>query len=94
MDRRFLVATGLLSALAFGATWVAAGTVSKVQSLPSPPEHDPLRALPVSVYYRNCDAARAAGAAPMRHGAPGYRAELDRDRDGVACEPYRRKVMF
>ena len=39
-------------------------------------------------YYRNCDAARAAGAAPLRRGQPGYRAELDRDGDGVACEPY------
>ena len=39
-----------------------------------------------SVYYRNCDAARAAGAAPLYRGEPGYRPELDRDGDGVACE--------
>ncbi|RYG85278.1 MAG: excalibur calcium-binding domain-containing protein [Alphaproteobacteria bacterium] len=39
-------------------------------------------------YYRNCDAARAAGVAPLRAGEPGYRSELDRDGDGVACEPY------
>ena len=37
-------------------------------------------------YYRNCAAARAAGAAPLRQGQPGYRAALDRDKDGVACE--------
>ncbi|WP_091556204.1 excalibur calcium-binding domain-containing protein [Micromonospora pattaloongensis] len=42
---------------------------------------------PRSVYYRNCDAVRAAGKAPLRRGAPGYRAGLDRDGDGVACEP-------
>lgn len=42
-----------------------------------------------SVYYPNCDAARAAGAAPIYAGQPGYRAALDRDGDGVACEPYR-----
>lgn len=41
------------------------------------------------VYYPNCDAARAAGAAPIRAGQPGYRAGLDRDGDGIACEPYR-----
>lgn len=41
------------------------------------------------VYYRNCDAARAAGAAPLRRGQPGYRVEMDGDRDGIACEPYR-----
>lgn len=38
------------------------------------------------VYYRNCTAARAAGAAPIHAGEPGYRAGLDRDHDGVACE--------
>ncbi|WP_435068489.1 excalibur calcium-binding domain-containing protein [Amycolatopsis thermoflava] len=39
-----------------------------------------------SVYYANCDAARAAGAAPIYVGEPGYRAALDRNKDGVACE--------
>jgi general secretion pathway protein G len=39
-----------------------------------------------TVYYANCTAARAAGAAPIRRGEPGYRAALDRDGDGVACE--------
>lgn len=42
-----------------------------------------------SAYYRNCAAARAAGAAPIYRGEPGYRPPLDRDGDGVACEPYR-----
>lgn len=39
-----------------------------------------------SVYYKNCAEARAAGAAPIHRGEPGYRAELDRDDDGIACE--------
>ncbi|WP_082080491.1 GmrSD restriction endonuclease domain-containing protein [Williamsia herbipolensis] len=38
------------------------------------------------VYYRNCAAARAAGAAPIRAGEPGYRAGLDGDGDGTACD--------
>ncbi len=38
------------------------------------------------VYYPNCDAARAAGAAPVHRGDPGYGPHLDRDGDGVACE--------
>lgn len=38
------------------------------------------------VYYRSCAAARAAGAAPLRVGQPGYGKHLDRDGDGVACE--------
>jgi hypothetical protein len=38
------------------------------------------------VYYASCAAARAAGAAPLHQGQPGYRPGLDRDHDGVACE--------
>ena len=37
-------------------------------------------------YYASCKEARAAGAAPLYLGESGYRAELDRDHDGVACE--------
>jgi hypothetical protein len=39
-----------------------------------------------SVYYPNCTAARAAGAAPLYRGQPGYGRHLDRDDDGKACE--------
>ncbi|GGQ64389.1 excalibur calcium-binding domain-containing protein [Kitasatospora griseola] len=39
-----------------------------------------------SVYYKNCDAVRAAGRAPLHQGDPGYSKKLDRDGDGVACE--------
>lgn len=48
------------------------------------------RASSGAVYYRNCTEVRAAGAAPLRVGEPGYARHLDRDGDGVACEPYRR----
>jgi endonuclease YncB( thermonuclease family) len=44
---------------------------------------------PSGVYYRNCTDARAAGAAPLYRGQPGYRPEMDGDGDGIACEPYR-----
>ena len=36
--------------------------------------------------YRNCSEARAAGAAPVYRGDPGYGSHLDRDNDGVGCE--------
>ncbi|QNN64337.1 excalibur calcium-binding domain-containing protein [Sphingomonas rhizophila] len=36
--------------------------------------------------FPNCAAARAAGAAPVREGQPGYSRRLDRDGDGVGCE--------
>ncbi|MEU4597659.1 excalibur calcium-binding domain-containing protein [Nocardia sp. NPDC023988] len=41
---------------------------------------------PAGVYYKNCTAARAAGAAPILRGEPGYRPGLDGNSDGVACE--------
>lgn len=39
-----------------------------------------------SAYYENCSAVRAAGAAPIYSGDPGYSRKLDRDGDGVGCE--------
>ncbi|MFJ7187474.1 excalibur calcium-binding domain-containing protein [Streptomyces bacillaris] len=42
---------------------------------------------PGGVYYERCAEAWEAGAAPMESDEPGYRGELDRDKDGTACEP-------
>ncbi|CAM5570931.1 hypothetical protein SALBM135S_00467 [Streptomyces alboniger] len=39
-----------------------------------------------AVYYENCSEARAAGAAPVHRGDPGYGAHLDRDGDGIGCD--------
>ncbi len=53
------------------------------------PDPAPARAAdpaPAGVSYKNCTEARKAGAAPLHVGDPGYRAGLDRDGDGVACE--------
>ena len=50
------------------------------------PQPQPAPSPPTSVYYPNCSAARAAGAAPVFVGQPGYGTHLDRDRDGVGCE--------
>lgn len=41
-----------------------------------------------SIYYDNCAAVRSAGVAPIRTGDAGYGSHLDRDGDGIACEPY------
>lgn len=49
---------------------------SKSVSAPAPlpePRAAPARASGGSAYYRNCAAARAAGAAPIYRGEPGYR---------------------
>jgi Excalibur calcium-binding domain len=50
----------------------------------------PLRVSQDSGVFANCAAARVAGAAPVRRGEPGYGPHLDRDGDGVGCEPRRR----
>jgi hypothetical protein len=50
----------------------------------------PSRPAPALGVFANCSEARAAGAAPVRRGDPGYGAHLDRDGDGVGCEPRRR----
>lgn len=39
-------------------------------------------------FWPGCNAARAAGTAPIYRDEPGYRPEMDGDDDGVACEPY------
>ncbi len=54
---------------------------------PATPVH--LRETAPTQAFRNCDEARARGAAPVRRGDPGYGPHLDRDGDGVGCEPYR-----
>lgn len=61
----------------FGNT--ASNSLSHTRSSPSRED---------DVYYENCSEARADGAESIREGEPGYREELDRDGDGVACEPW------
>jgi len=41
---------------------------------------------PSTKSYKNCTAVRAAGAAPIYRGQPGYASHLDRDDDGIGCE--------
>ncbi|NRN66254.1 Excalibur calcium-binding domain-containing protein [Kibdelosporangium sp. 4NS15] len=60
-------------------------TTPKVTPKPAPPRTEE-PAPPVTAYYKNCTAARAAGAAPVHRGDPGYGRHLDRDGDGVGCE--------
>ncbi|MGI5398700.1 excalibur calcium-binding domain-containing protein [Streptomyces sp. CA-135486] len=55
-------------------------TVAEPTPTPTPKPTKP------KVSYANCDAVRAAGAAPLNAGDPGYGPHLDRDGDGVGCE--------
>ncbi|MGR7023778.1 GmrSD restriction endonuclease domain-containing protein [Geodermatophilus sp. URMC 62] len=55
---------------------------------PSPAQQEPPGVPPAAPAdpYADCAAVRAAGAAPIREGDPGWNAALDRDGDGVGCE--------
>lgn len=69
----------------------AAGANPEMNEHPVAPAHVDAPAAPPAApggetYFQNCAAARAAGAAPLHAGDPGYRSQLDRDKDGVACE--------
>ena len=92
-----LDATIVCSLVAFVAGYAAGAAESKSPSVSSPAAAyagQPAYAAPrqSSSYraftgaYRNCSAARAAGAAPVRRGEPGYGPHLDRDNDGIGCE--------
>ena len=63
---------------------VPAAEAPAQQAPAQPVQQAPARS---SVYYETCADARAAGAAPLHRGEPGYRPGLDKDGDGVACEP-------
>ena len=52
---------------------------------PAPATHPPTTPAP-GVYYKNCTAVRAAGAAPIHAGDPGWQTKFDADGDGVGCE--------
>lgn len=72
---------------------VSAPEPEPVVAEPAPepePAPVPLAEVPVeqpsNVYYKNCTAARDAGAAPVYAGEPGYGPHLDRDGDGIGCE--------
>lgn len=74
-----------------GPVWPlgGAGFVAPEAPPPSGSPVAPVTPAPVpggDLYYANCAAVRAAGAAPLRAGQPGYRTALDGDKDGVACE--------
>lgn len=66
------------TARATAAEAVANSTPRQFASTPEPAT--------TPTYFKNCTAARAAGAAPVYQGDPGYGPHLDRDGDGIGCE--------
>ena len=53
---------------------------------PAPAAAPSAGVLPADVIETICGVVRAAGAAPLRPGSPGWAPELDPDGNGLACE--------
>lgn len=75
-SRRFIILGGLA---ALFATAVAAAPTKKKAKKKA-------KARKVGRNFSSCRAAAAAGYRNMRVGQPGYSLNLDRDRDGRACD--------
>ena len=56
------------------------------EPLPGAPSDGAARTAPPPTAYADCDAVRAAGAAPIRRGEPGWNDAFDGDGDGLGCE--------
>jgi hypothetical protein len=77
-----VIGIGSLATTPAGQTLVAA----KAEALAIATGWKRLREPKVGDYWGGCNDARAAGTAPIYRGEPGYRAEMDGDNDGIACE--------
>ncbi|WP_258062411.1 DUF1524 domain-containing protein [Arthrobacter sp. B0490] len=64
---------------------VAPAPVQPAPVTPAPVAPAPVAPAPAAS-YANCAAVRAAGAAPIYAGTPGFEAKFDGDGDGVGCE--------
>jgi Excalibur calcium-binding domain len=79
-------ATAAADAKAKAAAEAKAAAAAKAKAAAAAKTKAAADAAAANVYYENCDAVRAAGAAPITAGDPGYSRKVDRDGDGVGCE--------
>lgn len=84
-----------LTVVAFGAAAFAATLYATAPAAPG------LRAVSEFVevrttdqHYSSCNDARADGRENIPRWDPSYRAKMDADGDGLACEPFRRPRAF
>jgi hypothetical protein len=92
MRGMILLLAAVMLGLGGGYAWSkwskpSAADAMNARTLPSAKPGQTSKDVEQSAYYANCSEARAAGKAPLLSGQPGYRAELDPDGDGVACQP-------
>jgi hypothetical protein len=78
-----LISSGFVASM----TWVMAPHIQSAWSSLTMPAKERAK-IEQSVYYHGCSSARSAGVTPIYRGSPGYRAGMDGDGDGIACEDY------
>lgn len=82
-DRFGLIVIGVVAAAFAGTLWVLTPEApgrGQVQSL--------VRERTTDQHFANCADARRQGRQNIPRWDPSYRERMDRDRDGLACEPY------
>jgi hypothetical protein len=80
------VAADKVAADKAAADKAAAAKAAAAKTVPVAPVAPAVPAAPAAAPFANCTAARAAGAAPVYRGTPGYGTHLDRDADGIGCD--------
>lgn len=81
MDGKHILTTAALFGISGGIVWASLPPALTLSA-------DERAAIESSVTYSGCNEVRALGKAPVRAGEPGYRATMDGDADGLACEPH------
>ena len=87
----FLLAAVMLG-LTGGYAWSkwskpSPAAVANTRAVPAAKPGETSAEVEASVHYADCAAVEKAGKAPLYPGQPGYRAELDPQGVGVACQP-------
>jgi hypothetical protein len=94
MSEKIMLLGSILLGAAGGIAWSdlpPADRASPRAAPAAPAVHVVAAAADPDVYYSGCNEVRALGKAPLYASEPGYRAEMDGDGDGIACEPHRNR---
>lgn len=82
--RGLILAIALSGAAFAGALVDWSGPIATAKTLMEQAQPAP----PIDQHFSGCDAARAAGRVNIPRSDPSYRAHMDGDGDGLACEPH------
>jgi hypothetical protein len=93
MSEKIILLASVILGAAGGIAWTdlpSAERASPRAATSAPVVRPAASATGPDVHYSDCNEVRALGKAPLYSDQPGYRADMDGDGDGIACEPHRR----